>query len=182
MDVSLSIQENLDSFLKITQELDRCEDTIKEEHQAVILLSALPHQFDNLIDVIQFGREGLTLTKITEVITQKNESLRVLKYRNGSKTEAKNEVMFVKHKRQHPAKSNKFHKPKDKSKETEKPRENVKCFYCKEMGHYMNNCPKKKKDTPQNKPSGSKTDFTNVCETIYDHEVLVVASSENANA
>ncbi|CAM8886302.1 unnamed protein product [Rhodiola kirilowii] len=121
MDVSLSIQENLDSFFKLTQELERCEDAIKEEHQAVILLSALPHQFDSLIDVIQFGREDLTLTKITEFITQKNESLRVFKSRNGSKTEAKTEVMFMKHKKQHPARSNKSQKSKDKSKETENP-------------------------------------------------------------
>ncbi|CAM8970979.1 unnamed protein product [Rhodiola kirilowii] len=120
MDLSLSIQENLDIFLRINQDLERCEDAIKEEHQAVILLSSLPHQFDGLIDVIQFGREDLTLAKITGFITQKNESLRVFKQKNGTKQEVKSEVMFAKTKPKFNPKSNKSHKSKANSKESEK--------------------------------------------------------------
>ncbi|CAM8913689.1 unnamed protein product [Rhodiola kirilowii] len=158
MDLSLSIQENLDIFLRMTQDLERCEDAIKEEHQAVILLSSVPHQFDTLIDVIQFGREDLTLVKITEIITQKNESLRVFKQKNGTKQEVKSEVMFAKTKPKFNPKSNKFHKSKTHSKESEKKLENVKCFHCGEMGHYMNGCPKKnKKDLKKKEPN--RTDY-----------------------
>ncbi|CAM8959955.1 unnamed protein product [Rhodiola kirilowii] len=160
MDLSLSIQENLDSFLRMTQDLNRCEDAIKEEHQAVILLSSLPHLFDTLIDVIQFGREDHTLAKIPEIITQKNESLRVFKQKM---------VLSMRL------------KPKTNNKESDKKLENVKCFHCGEMGHYMNGCPKrKKKDQKKNEPN--RTDYTNVCETQYQPQILVVANSERMNA
>ncbi|CAM8920600.1 unnamed protein product [Rhodiola kirilowii] len=99
MDVNMSIQENLDIFLKLTQDLDRCKDTIKEEHLAVIILNSLPQQFDIVKDVIQYGRDELTLTKITEFVIQKNESLKVFKTKFGSKSESKNEVMMFKSKK-----------------------------------------------------------------------------------
>ncbi|CAM8943799.1 unnamed protein product [Rhodiola kirilowii] len=181
MELSLSIQENLDIFLRINQDLERCEDAIKEEHQAVILLSSLPHQFDGLIDVIQFGREDLTLAKITGFITLKNESLRVFKQKNGLKQEVKSEVMFAKTNPKFNPKSNKSHKSKANSKESEKKLENVKCFHCGEMGNYMNGCPKRNKQDHKKKEQ-TKTDYTNVCETQYQPEILVVANSESMNA
>ena len=70
MDVSVSLNENLDRFLRMTQELERCKDTIDDIHQAVILLNALPSQFDNFKDVIQFGSEDLTKKKIIESIVR----------------------------------------------------------------------------------------------------------------
>ncbi|CAM8999575.1 unnamed protein product [Rhodiola kirilowii] len=181
MDLSLSIQENRDIFLRMTQDLERCEDAIKEEHQAVILLSSLPHPFDTLIDVIQFGSEDLTLAKITVIITQKNESLRVFKQKNGTKQEVKSEVMFAKTKPKFNPKSNKSHKLKTHSKESEKKLENVKCFHCGEMGHYMNGCSKRTKKDHKKKEQ-TRTDYTNVCETQYQLEILVVANSESMNA
>ncbi|CAM8947710.1 unnamed protein product [Rhodiola kirilowii] len=115
MDIHLTIPENLDIFLRITQDLDRCKDTIKEEHLAVIILHSLPNQFDIVKDVIQYGRDELTLTKITVMILQKNESLKVFKTRGGPKTEAKNEVMMFKSKRKFSHKNNRSDKPKNDS-------------------------------------------------------------------
>ncbi|CAM8956457.1 unnamed protein product [Rhodiola kirilowii] len=115
MDVRMTIQENLDIFLRSTQDLDRCKDTIKEEHLAVIILNSLPHQFDIVKDVIQYGRDELTLTKITEMVIQKNETFKVFKTRFGSKTETKNEVMMFKSKRKFSPKNNRSEKPNNGS-------------------------------------------------------------------
>ncbi|KAL9688590.1 hypothetical protein QQ045_033013 [Rhodiola kirilowii] len=162
MDLSLSIQENLDIFLRMTHDLERCAEAIKEKHQAMILLNFLPHQFDTLIDVIQFGRVDLTPSKITEIITQKNESLRVFKEKNVTKQEVKSEVMFAKTKPKFNLKSNRSQMHKTHSKESEKKLENVKCFHCGEMCHYMNECPKRnKKDHKKKEPN--MIDYTSVC-------------------
>ncbi|CAM8893574.1 unnamed protein product [Rhodiola kirilowii] len=152
MDVHMTIQENLDIFLRITQDLDRCKDTIKDEHLAVIILHSLPNQFDIVKDVIQYGRDELTLTKITEMIIQKNETLKVFKTRCGSRTEAKNEVMMFKSKKKFPHKNNRSEKPNHDSQNVPRqPDKNGapqgtkgKCFYCNNVGHYANHCQKKK--------------------------------------
>lgn len=88
MDVNMTLNDNLDKFLRMTQELERCDDKIKETHQAVLLLNSLPAQFDILKDVIQFSNDNLTKTKIIEAIIQKNDVLKVFK----AKTDAHNVV------------------------------------------------------------------------------------------
>ncbi|CAM8878013.1 unnamed protein product [Rhodiola kirilowii] len=91
MNQSWSIQEILDVFLKLTQDLARYEETIKETFQAVIILNAMPPQFENLKDVIQYGRDEITLSKILEAITQKNETLIVFKTKTAPKADVKTE-------------------------------------------------------------------------------------------
>lgn len=51
---------NLNTFLKFTQELTRCDETINETHQAVIVLNSLPKEFNNVKDVIACARDDVT--------------------------------------------------------------------------------------------------------------------------
>ncbi|CAM8931497.1 unnamed protein product [Rhodiola kirilowii] len=111
MDTSMTLQENLNIFLKMTQELKRCDDEIKQTHQAVILLNSLPPQFETLKDVIQYGWDDLTMGKIMSAIGQKNESLRVFKGKHQTKGEPKSEVMMAKAKFRPKNKNKKFNKP-----------------------------------------------------------------------
>ncbi|CAM8944985.1 unnamed protein product [Rhodiola kirilowii] len=147
MNTSLSIQENLDTFLKMTHDLSSCKDKIEETHKAVILLNSLPPQFDIVKDVIQYGRDEITLAKITEVIVQKNESLKGTN-RNDHKSKSKNEVMMFKgkpkqkHKKKTPAAPAKSNS--DGNEKTNfRPLSQVKCFYCGKNDHYANTCTKK---------------------------------------
>ncbi|CAM8990906.1 unnamed protein product [Rhodiola kirilowii] len=195
MNQSWSIQENLDVFLKLTQDLARCEETIKETFQVVILLNALPSQFDNLKDVIQYGRDEITLTKILEAIIQKNETLRVFKTKSPPKadvkSEPKTEVMVLKNKKKWQGKSR---KPNDSSStsSTEKvfDKSNVKCSYCKKSGHFTKDCYKlkrKEKETEKEKGKGKQNathDFSNICEsgTSYKHEIMMCADNSIASS
>ena len=70
MNKNVSLDENLDSFLRMTQELERCNDKIDDTHQAVILLNVLPAQLDIFKDVIQFENE--TLTKKDQIRSHKS--------------------------------------------------------------------------------------------------------------
>ncbi|CAM8942693.1 unnamed protein product [Rhodiola kirilowii] len=195
MNQSWSIPENLDIFLKLTQDLARCEEPIKETFKVVILLNALPSQFDNLKDVIQYGRDEITLTKIIEAITQKNETLRVFKTKTApkvdGKTEPKTEVMVFKNKKKWQGKSR---KPNDSSpsSSTEKvfDKSNVKCTYCKKSGHFTKDCyklKKKEKETEKDKGKGKQTanqDFSNICESgaSYKHEIMMCADNSIASS
>ncbi|CAM8907798.1 unnamed protein product [Rhodiola kirilowii] len=157
MDTSLSIAENLDIFLKMTLDLDRCKDKIADTHQAVILLNSLPSQFENLKDVIQYGRDELTLNKIIESVVQKNDSLKVFK-RPGAKgdarTDSKNEVMFSKGKPKYKNSFKKSRKLESQNKQSDGKSENrtfnVKRFYCNQMGHFASDCQKKKNNEANN--------------------------------
>ena len=95
MDASLSLNDNLDKFLRMTQDLERCKDKISDAHAAVLLLNSLPSQFDTLKDVIQFSTDTLTKEKIINAITEKNELLKVLKIKGEKKAEVKPEVLLA---------------------------------------------------------------------------------------
>ncbi|CAM8908946.1 unnamed protein product [Rhodiola kirilowii] len=163
MDLSISLQENLDIFLKLTQDLKKCKDEIKDEHLCVILLNLLPSQFDTLRDVIQYGSEELTVSIILEAITQKNISLKVFKATNGVKTEVKSEVMMFKGKSKFKPKNKNYNgsqnnsdsqnkKSFDKSSQSSQNNNNfqrntpVKCNYCGKLGHYASYCYKRIED------------------------------------
>ena len=69
----------------------------------MILLNSLPILFDTLKDVIQYGRDDLTVTHAFRAIIRKYESLKVFKPMNKGKTgdvktEAKSESLMVKDK------------------------------------------------------------------------------------
>lgn len=40
MDVNLSMNDNLDKFLRLIQELARCDDNVKDSHHTVLLLNS----------------------------------------------------------------------------------------------------------------------------------------------
>lgn len=141
MDINLSLQDNLDKFLRIMQDLDRCcdKDKVVDSHQTVILLNSLPSQFENFKDIIQFRGEELTKKAIIEAITQKNKTMKVFKSKIDKYT--KSEVLFTKGK----GKGKNKHVPNKNNKTDEKPhnnannngagssqvdKKNAKCHYC----------------------------------------------------
>ena len=64
MDTTCSLKDNLDRFLRLTRELERSNEKIKD--QAIILLNSLPRQFDHFKDVIEY------INRIDEIIQRKN--------------------------------------------------------------------------------------------------------------
>ncbi|CAM8994232.1 unnamed protein product [Rhodiola kirilowii] len=189
MDVSMSLQENLDIFLKLTQDLKRCKDEINPEHLCVVLLSSLPLQFDTLKDVIQFGRDELTVPKIIEVDTQKNDSLKVFKTKNGSKTEVKYEIKMFKGKNKFRSRNKNPNNGLRNNNESHNKKSFEKCQSSQNnfqgnspVGHYASTCYKrmdKNKGTKDNQSGQS-----NACEKgpQYHNELLVVSDGHESDS
>ncbi|CAM8965734.1 unnamed protein product [Rhodiola kirilowii] len=154
MNVFMSLQENLDIFLKLTQALKKCKD----EHLCVILLKSLPSQFDILKDVIQFASDELTVSKIIEDVTQQNDSLKVFKTKNGSKIEVKSEVMIFKGKN--------------------------KCNYCGKLGHYASSYYKRMENKKNKGNKDYQSGQSNICEKDpqYHNELLLMSDGHGSDS
>ncbi|CAN0860176.1 Retrovirus-related Pol polyprotein from transposon TNT 1-94 [Linum grandiflorum] len=184
MDTGMSMHENFDAFLKMTQDLERCGDQIDDTHQAVLLLNSMPSQFDNLKDVIQFSRDDLTVRKISEAISQKEETLKVFKSKTKNKpevkSEPKSEALMAKSK----GKNKRWKSKKDSNQNSNdtgsgsNSKSEVVCFYCGKKGHYAKDCNLRAKHD-KNKEN-EKNGTSNVCESCPAHEMLVVDTTGNS--
>lgn len=78
MDEHRSIEENLDGFLKLVDDLASMNIVISDKDQAVQVLSSLPKQFDSLVHTLNYGngKQTLTLAEVTESAYSKETGLR----------------------------------------------------------------------------------------------------------
>ena len=73
-----SIEENLDGFLKLVDDLASLNIIISDEDQAIQVLSSLPTQYDSLVHTLKYGnsKETLTLKEVTTSAYSKEAELR----------------------------------------------------------------------------------------------------------
>lgn len=72
------IEENLDAFLKVVDNLESLNINISDEDQAVQVLSSLPPLYDSLVHTLKYGngKENLTLKEVTTSTYSKEAELR----------------------------------------------------------------------------------------------------------
>ena len=60
-----SIEDQMDEFNKIIDDLENVDVKMEEEDQAIILLSALPKSYEHFVDAMLYGRgQSLTLEEV----------------------------------------------------------------------------------------------------------------------
>ncbi|KAL1214098.1 Retrovirus-related Pol polyprotein from transposon TNT 1-94 [Cardamine amara subsp. amara] len=130
MNESLSVEENIDEFERLVDDLSNANVSISDEDQAIRLLISLPERFDKLRDVLKYGRTSLTLDEVICAVLSEElldfgfvyeESINTaegLHVRGRSVTRDQND--------------------RDRSKSKGK---NGVCWICGEDGHYKNQCP-----------------------------------------
>ena len=72
---SKSIDENVDDFLKLVADLNNLQVEVSEEVQAILLLSSLPNKYDQLKATLKYGRDTLSLAKVTGAARSKEREL-----------------------------------------------------------------------------------------------------------
>ena len=67
-----SIEDQMDKFNKIIDDLANVDVKIKDEDQAIKLLSSLPNSYENFMDVMLYGRmQTLTMEEVKAALNSK---------------------------------------------------------------------------------------------------------------
>lgn len=84
-----TIEENLDAFLKLVDDLASLNIMVSNEDQAIQVLSSLPPQYDSLVHTLKYGnsKETLTLKEITTSVYSKKAELREKRLTSKTKLE-----------------------------------------------------------------------------------------------
>lgn len=75
MSEDISIEENINEFLKLVSNLDKENDDVSDETKAILLLKSLPSQFDKLRDSMMYCEYPLTLGRVVSAIHIKEVEL-----------------------------------------------------------------------------------------------------------
>ena len=141
-----NINENVDNFLKLVADLNHLGVDMSDEVQAILLLSSLPHRYDQLKETLKYGRDSLSLNELTGAARSKERELA----ESESQSRPSAEGLYVDSRG-----SNQYGRARSKSrgKYQSKPRpdkNNKGCFICGDEGHWKRDCPDRKYNKPEN--------------------------------
>lgn len=77
-----TIQEQLEDFSKITDDLENIDVKITDEDKAIMLLNSLPKSFDNLKDAMLYEKPDITYAEVKSSVKTKDLHLRMDKDSN----------------------------------------------------------------------------------------------------
>lgn len=138
---SKSIDENIDEFLKLVSGLSSVNVSVSEEVQAILLLSSLPSQYNQLKETLKYGRETLTIEDVTNAAKSKEIELKDVK--DSSTSQRSGEAYIT---RGRPERREGSYKGKNfNNKSRSRSRSKITCWYCKKEGHAKKDCYARKK-------------------------------------
>ncbi|CAL9235463.1 unnamed protein product [Arabidopsis halleri] len=171
MSDSLTVDENINDFLRLIADLEHVKVTVSDEDQAIILLMALPKQFDQLKDTLKYGKTSLSLDEITSAIRSKELELGA----SGKLPRQSSDALFVQEK----GRFEKKDKGGDKSKQQNKGKSKGKktCWICGKDGHYKKQCYLWKDRNKQQNGSKERGESSNATGQITDAAALMVSEA-----
>ncbi|KAK4404587.1 Retrovirus-related Pol polyprotein from transposon TNT 1-94 [Sesamum angolense] len=162
LDLSKNIDENIDDFTKLIQDIKLTGDKNIDDYSPIVLLNAIPETYGDVKAAIKYGRDNVNLETVVSGLKSKEMDLKTNK-----PSQNQNEVNFVrgrtknrnsdyKYRRHSKSRSrsrgrstsrNKYRNDKnnnDRNNE-EKPKEK-RCYNCGGRGHFIKDCRKPKKN------------------------------------
>ncbi|KAL2526103.1 Uncharacterized protein Adt_11157 [Abeliophyllum distichum] len=146
IDPSMDLDDNLDIFNKLVQDITNCGEMVPEINKAIILLNIIFDSFKEVKNAIKYGRETLTPDIVIDSLKSKERELRF------EKNERKNgEIYFVRGRRQSGdgsgggGEQNSGSNRKSRSRYKSHGRvKGKKCYGCRKIGHFISECYKEK--------------------------------------
>lgn len=181
LDLNKDIDENLDVFTKLVQDIKLAGDKHIDDYTPFVLLNSFPDSYSDVKSAIKYGRDSVTLETIVYCLKLKELDLK----NAGDRNKGSGEVMHVsgrsKSRQQKHAKNseNQSNDSGGKKKNYDKGRSKFrskgrKCYNCSEVGHYIKQCPK---------PNKNKNDeHANVASVDNMGDVLMVTSMCSTSA
>ncbi|CAA7029322.1 unnamed protein product [Microthlaspi erraticum] len=175
MEEGKSIEENLDSFLKLIADLASLNIKISDENQAIQVLSGLPAPYEPLVHTIKYGMDKDTIT-LKEVITSAYAKEVELRQKGllGGKSKSSSEGLYVENRgrseKRNDYKGGNNNRSKsrnhDKHRSKSKPKFGPKaCWICGDENHWKKDFPKKK-GNHHSKPQSSANVATDLPDVI----------------
>lgn len=149
MDPSVDLDENLNRFTKLTQDLANCDEKLSKDQLTVVLLNSISDRYRDIKIALEYGREDLTIDIIINALRNKALEIKLEAKDNG-------DTLMIRGKG-HSKPSYHFKGfnenksrwgDKNKSKNAAKGK---KYFHCGKLGHFIKDCYKKKNEMKERK-------------------------------
>ena len=76
LDPSKDIDDNLDVFNKLVQDINNTGETLSDQYKAIILLNAIPDMYKDVKNAIMYGRDTLTPDIVVESLKIKEKEIK----------------------------------------------------------------------------------------------------------
>ncbi|KAL2512555.1 CCHC-type domain-containing protein [Abeliophyllum distichum] len=182
IDSSKDLDDNLDIFNKLVQDIINTCEKVSEEYKAVILLNAIPEAYRDVKNAIKYGRDTLTQDIVINSLRSKDMELKIEKadssnseslYVSG-RSQTRQNGSYEGQSSQGSGNSNYKKKNRGKSRSRSKSKSrNKKCYGCGKTGHFIKDCHKRKNDLKE-----KLVDEGNVVEPMEPNTVNVYVVTE----
>lgn len=162
---SRDIQGHIDDFNKLIVDLENIGVEYEDEDKALVLLYSLPKSYETLVDILQHGRETISVEDVVSALKAKKEKW---------KSEVSEQTGYGLIVRGKPSNREKKEKARSKS----QGKKSLKCFVCHEEGYFKKDCLKIKKDV---KPQGSREAAIVENDDGYESANVLVASTSHSD-
>ena len=132
----MSINDHIDNFNRLLAELLNLDENFKDEQKAMLLIGSLPDELDHLCITLIHGKEKLSYEEVCGALS--NYEIRKLDQKESRDETAE---AFTSREISHQRQENKRRLASKKRLDKDE------CAYCREKGHWKNDCPKLGKST-----------------------------------
>lgn len=179
MEEEKTMEENVDSFLKLVADLANIKIDISDEDQAIQLLSGLPPAYEPLVHTLQYGTGRGTLT-VNEVMTAAYSKEAELKKKGLLSRGKQSEGLYVDSRGRSSTRNESGNKKpwnkgnnrqRSKSRGKQSSKTDKTCWVCGSDSHWKRDCPERKKGAQNNKAQGG----VNIAATLPGPLVLTAS-------
>ncbi|KAL2237106.1 UNVERIFIED_CONTAM: Retrovirus-related Pol polyprotein from transposon TNT 1-94 [Sesamum indicum] len=186
LDLSRNIDENLDDFTKLIQDIKLAGDKYIDEYSPIVLLNAIPESYSDVKAAIKYGRDDINIETVISGLKSKELDLKINKPSQNQHeiNMVRGRTKFRNHRHNSRSRS-RYNNGRSKS----RPRENNlkndrikdrRCYNCGIKGHYIKDCRKPRRENrDKNYDDKEKTNSVSV---ESNGEVFVVYEVNSVNS